>query len=652
MVKYRYDIDGLRGIAVLSVVLYHAGVSPFSGGFVGVDIFFVISGYLITGLIVSDMNADRFSLVRFYERRIRRIFPALFVLMLFCGVAGWLLITPDDYKRLGLSIVATSLFVSNVLFWFQSGYFDTDAAEKPLLHTWSLAVEEQFYVFFPLYLMILTRWLPKYRTSITMAICLLSLLLSAIAVFFKPSATFYLAPTRAWELLIGSLLALDIVPVVKTTTYRNVAAFAGVGLILIAIFAYTKETMFPGMAALLPAVGTALIIWNTGTFISTMLSTAPIVFVGTISYSLYLWHWPLLAFGSYLKIVGLAVGEVAGLLGVAAVAAVVSWKYIEQPVRSSSSPFLKSPRIFAISTALISVFCAYGAATEFSMWPVGRTDTNKYSATIMSYPQCLYDTFGGINNSSCRLGGGDRPPEFVLWGDSHAQALRAGIDEITRQKNISGILIGAYNCPALLGVDNSLNRSCRAINDRIIDFLLTTPSIQTIILAGMWGRYAEVTRYKDPHPYDVLSVDGHPERRNWQSLPTLIEENHAALETGLERTIATLKAAGRRVWIVGPVPEIEYNVPKALFVQALGVYRDLPIRPEFQEFRDRQRFVMTLFDKVSKQFSVNVVWPHKALCTSALCDIERDGKSLYFDNNHLSDFGAKSISAIYEPIFY
>jgi peptidoglycan/LPS O-acetylase OafA/YrhL len=180
---YRRDIDGLRAVAIVPVVFYHAAIPFFSGGFVGVDVFFVISGFLITGLIVDDLAGERFSLAHFYERRIRRIFPALMAVMAFCVAAGWIFMVPDDYRRLGLSIIATALFSSNIFFWRQSGYFDGPSNEVPLLHTWSLAVEEQFYILFPLYLIVLTRWMPKYRTAITLVVCLISFFVAAVAVF-------------------------------------------------------------------------------------------------------------------------------------------------------------------------------------------------------------------------------------------------------------------------------------------------------------------------------------------------------------------------------------------------------------------------------------------------------------------------------------
>jgi peptidoglycan/LPS O-acetylase OafA/YrhL len=206
--RYRADIDGLRAVAVVPVVLFHAGSSIFRGGYIGVDVFFVISGYLITSVIKTEINSKTFSIAAFYQRRIRRIFPALVVVILFCLVAGFVLLTPADYLSLGKSAIATAFFVSNIFFWQQSNYFDTPATEKPLLHTWSLSIEEQFYLFYPWFIIFCSRFSQQFRNLTILIVCLLSFAASAMLVYVKPSATFYLGPTRAWELLFGGLIAL------------------------------------------------------------------------------------------------------------------------------------------------------------------------------------------------------------------------------------------------------------------------------------------------------------------------------------------------------------------------------------------------------------------------------------------------------------
>ncbi len=324
--RYRADVDGLRTIAVVPVVLFHAGMPFFSGGFVGVDVFFVISGYLITNLILNDLDRGGFSIANFYQRRIRRIFPALAVVFAFCLAAGFALLTPEDYAGLGRSIVASSAFASNIYFWRSTNYFAPDSDAEPLLHTWSLSVEEQYYVFYPLLLLVLARlrW-PPARWLI--GIVVVSLIAATLLVFYKPSATFYLLPTRAWELMIGGVVAIADNDLQRGRLTRTLAGLAGLAAILLPVLLYTSRTPFPGLAALPPTIGAALIIWSGGaplTPVARLLSSRPFVLVGQASYSLYLWHFPLLAFAAYAAGGELGLGLALALCLLALIAAFLS----------------------------------------------------------------------------------------------------------------------------------------------------------------------------------------------------------------------------------------------------------------------------------------------------------------------------------------
>ena len=303
--RYRADIDGLRAIAVLPVVLFHFGFSTFAGGFVGVDVFFVISGFLITSLIVVEIDESRFSIVRFYERRIRRIFPALFLVIIVTSIASAIILLPNDLKRYAKSVVAADWFFSNFEFWREAGYFDVDAHQKPLLHTWSLAVEEQFYLIFPPFLLLAARYLRRRYLLIIMPIFVLSLTFSIWAVYAKPSLAFYLTPSRMWEIMLGAWLAL--IPweagkrFIPPSGY-GLLTLLGIGMIAYGVFTFSANTPFPGAMALLPCGGAALVIFggqNHPSMVSRLLATGPLVFVGKISYSLYLWHWPLIVLAAY-----------------------------------------------------------------------------------------------------------------------------------------------------------------------------------------------------------------------------------------------------------------------------------------------------------------------------------------------------------------
>lgn len=303
--KYRAEIDGLRALAVIPVILFHAGFEWFSGGFVGVDVFFVISGYLITTIIISEMAEGKFSMVNFYERRARRILPALFFVMAACLPFAWLWLTPSDLKDFGQSLIAVSFFSSNMLFWLESGYFDTAAELKPLLHTWSLAVEEQYYILFPIFLMLTWRLGVKWISIILSFVFLLSLGLAVLGTQYATnpqitSGTFFLLPTRGWELLVGVFAAfyLKYKTHPKSRTFNQILSLLGFSMIAYSIIVFDETTPFPSLYALIPTIGTGLLILCAvpKTIVHKLLSLKAIVGIGLISYSAYLWHQPLLAF--------------------------------------------------------------------------------------------------------------------------------------------------------------------------------------------------------------------------------------------------------------------------------------------------------------------------------------------------------------------
>lgn len=331
------EIDGLRALAVLPVILFHAGFSWVGGGFVGVDIFFVISGYLITSLIVAEIDKGQFSLLNFYERRARRILPALFLVMLVCLPFAWVYLLPHELVDFGESLIAVSLFVSNILFWKDSDYFAADSELLPLLHTWSLAVEEQYYVFFPLLLMLVWR-LGKsgFVPLLLLGIAGLSLAFSEWLWRVDSAANFYLLPTRAWELMLGALAGLYVRSSgIASQSLREAGSLLGLLMILLSIFFLDKNMPFPGLYALLPTLGTVLIIVcaDQQTMVGRLLSWRFFVAVGLVSYSAYLWHQPIFAFARLHSMQDLAPTVMAGLSLLALGFAWLSWRWVEQPFR-------------------------------------------------------------------------------------------------------------------------------------------------------------------------------------------------------------------------------------------------------------------------------------------------------------------------------
>ena len=362
--KYRAEIDGLRALAVVPVILFHAEFELFSGGFVGVDVFFVISGYLITTILIEDLENQRFSLVNFYERRARRILPALFFVMLVCIPFAWIWMQPSQMKDFSQSLVAVSLFASNILFWIESGYFDAAAEEKPLLHTWSLAVEEQYYVLFPIFLFLAWRYGKNRVFWMIVVMASISFLLSEWGWRNKATANFYLAPTRAWELFAGSIAAF----IVQKNGVRknNFLALLGLAAIIFSIFAYDETTPFPSLYALVPVLGVVLLILyaDKDTLTAKLLGTKALVGFGLISYSAYLWHQPLFAFAriksaaepSFLLMSTLAIGSLA--------LAYFSWRYIETPFRSSN--IVNSKKLIVLTLAGFVFFIGIGLNGNFN----------------------------------------------------------------------------------------------------------------------------------------------------------------------------------------------------------------------------------------------------------------------------------------------
>lgn len=359
--KYRAEIDGLRAVAVVPVILFHAGVAGFGGGFVGVDVFFVISGYLITDILVRELDEGCFSLWSFYERRARRILPPLVLVVLCCLPAAWVLLLPADMTSFAHSLVAVATFSSNILFWQESGYFDTATDLKPLLHTWSLAVEEQFYIFFPLLLMLLRQRWRRSLVPVLGALCLASLGLAQWGAYAKPDATFYLLPTRGWELLIGAFAALYLRN--KTLTpmpiIGDALSVAGLGAIGLAIFAYGAQTPFPSLYALVPTLGTVLIILFAapGTLVHRLLTRRWIVGIGLISYSAYLWHQPLIAF--YLQRFPAASEFLPAVAALAFPLAYLSWRHVETPFRKRK-PGADRRAVFGVAAGVLATTACAG----------------------------------------------------------------------------------------------------------------------------------------------------------------------------------------------------------------------------------------------------------------------------------------------------
>lgn len=424
--RYRPEIDGLRTIAVLPVIFFHAGVTQLSGGYVGVDVFFVISGFLITGILLRELQSGEFSLIRFYERRARRILPALFLMMAVSSIIAALIMLPYELVTFGKGVIAVLLFASNILFWRESGYFATSSEENPLLHTWSLAVEEQFYIVFPLVLWFIWQWLPRGLIPLLVVAFVNSLILADFLSTFPStrmiSANFYLLPTRAWELLAGSLTA---VYVMKRGTIDDLAGqalgFAGLAAITFAVLYFDSATPFPSIWAIVPVLGSVAIILGATprTAVGWFLSSKPLVGIGVVSYSTYLWHQPLFAFTRVWYIgehppIGLMLGLALASVGVGW----LSWRFVERPFRQPE--VFSRHKIFALSGLGTTAFAGLGLLAILSQgvpqrYPVGqRTWIIKSPAEYSLYVASRYNK---LRNAPLSL----EQPNLLIVGDSYSQ---------------------------------------------------------------------------------------------------------------------------------------------------------------------------------------------------------------------------------------
>ena len=450
-VNYRAEIDGLRALAVLPVILFHAGFSWFSGGYVGVDVFFVISGYLITTIIIAELAEGRFSLTVFYERRARRILPALFFVMLFSTLFALLWLAPSELKDFGQGLIAVSTFWSNVLFWQQSGYFETAAELNPLLHTWSLAVEEQFYIFFPLLLLLAWRISLKFVCLMLVVIFVLSISAAQWGVYQSPSAAFYLLPMRAWELLIGSAIALYLRfnRPLDSRLANEAISLLGLAMVVFAIVAFDQTTPFPGVYAVLPTLGTALLILcaTPSTTVCKVLSLKPLVALGLISYSAYLWHQPVLAFARYRLSADLPDFLLLALCLLAVAMAWLSWRYVEQPFRDKDR--FSQKFIFQTSVLVIASLCGMGFWLHQSD---GGLDF--YAADEQTVFQSFVRpaVYVAKRHGTIRLQPFDKnndKPDILIIGDSHSEDLVNAVYEAEMQRHFE---FSSFYIPVRCGV--------------------------------------------------------------------------------------------------------------------------------------------------------------------------------------------------------
>ena len=635
---YRADIDGLRAVAVLPVVLFHAGISPFSGGYVGVDVFFVISGFLITSILRDQIASKQFSLLWFYERRARRILPALFAVAAATFVGGWFVSIPDEYVSLSQSALSTIFFSSNIFFYISLDYFSSAAEFHPLLHTWSLAVEEQFYIFFPLFLMIIpANWLGFSVTIVFVS----SLSLSVYFVEIDPAAAFYLLPMRAWELMLGAMVALQVLPTLRARSARQIGAVVGIAVIIAPTILYGAETPFPGLAALPPCIGATLLVsMGADTAVGRALASKPVVFVGLISYSLYLWHWPILAL---LRLSGGAV-ELSAVQAWAAIAlsfvfAILSWRYIERPFRHDRR--FDRGRIFQLSAAGLLALSVLAVGTIANDGFPQRFDQRV--ATVLAGENDTLRMRQDCRDGTCLFGNAGSSPAILLWGDSHVRALVPALDHAARAAGTGGTARWKSACAPLLGIrrtDHARAGACQRFNDETIEFIRRNAGqIKMVVLAGRWALYATGTRPDGEEGKDISLAPISPS-------PGMADQPSSALfEYGLRRTFAELTKAKVKIVVLGGVPEIGWHVPREL-ASAIASNRAPPAPPSLAAVRMRNKIADEIISEVVSEYGARVVDIVPALCPDK-CQVIDGDFPLYSDDDHLSVYGSTNFVGKY-----
>lgn len=624
--KYRLDIDGLRAIAVLLVLIFHFSLVPsITAGFTGVDVFFVISGFLITGILHRQIGKSAFGFAVFYAARIRRLAPALVATLIGTFCAGLFVLFPDDLRELAKQILAAQVYLANLYFWKTVNYFGLNGENVFLLHTWSLAVEEQFYLVYPVVLVVLHRVLPRYFWHGIAALFGVSLLLNIYFVGVKPEAVFYLLPTRAWELLAGALTVLAMGKVNASRTSKQWLGVLGIVCIGAGATLYRPGFRFPGAFALIPVAGACLVLFAHDvrpTIAARLLQWAPLRYIGRISYPLYLVHWPIHVFAARLLVGRYGYAGHAAMFCLSLLAAAAVYHLVETPIREGRWLVGRRPLLVAYGVALMATGVAVttdiatgGLPSRFPAEVVRLA--NFVNDKSLPLAECEFELKGGDLQAArlCRIGAANATPRWVVAGDSHAWATHDAFDIWLKQRNEAAYFIFRHACPPLAAVHLfGDDGSCFKFNQALDQFVDRTATVDSVALVSTWrqGRERLVSTSERAKPSD--------------------EDSRQLFAQGLGAEVVRLKAAGKRVFIWEPLPGAKANVPIAMAQAALhGAPLDLDkTRDEYErEYDFFFRELDALGSRVDGVFS-----PAATLCASGSCITSAGGSPLYFDNSH------------------
>lgn len=626
---YRKDIDGLRAVAVLAVLFYHFFPGALPGGFVGVDVFFVISGYLVTNIIYNDVKKQKFTFAHFYAKRIRRLFPSLITILVFVLLVGTFFLVSDEFKLLGKHILSASTFSSNFVYFFESGYFDKDSDLKPLLHLWSLCIEEQYYLIWPVILLFLNRK----KISIAKGLTFLTVLSFILNIFFtktNPSFAFYMLPSRLWELGCGGLLIF--IPS-SFNRFKPYCALPGMLLILLSFAAISSSKSFPGFWALAPVLGTMLVIFSDGNSIVTRsLSRPAFVGVGLISYPLYLWHWPMISFANILWAHDVSLGLKWLLIGFCFLLSFLTYKFIETPIRFFST----SKKTICVILGLLATLGTIGfLIVKYEGFPnrLPPVYENFYKTraehkSTMDVPEASACSKLTLPIEMCSISKPNQAPTVVLLGDSHANHHYPGLKNKYDLEGENLLLLARNGTMPFYGV-KSLRTPDTTLDDAF-HYIDQNPSIHTVVLSAFWANYYEEAGIVLPRfTYkNVIEDVQDPKNKNQSQIFT----------NAMERTLKWLDQRGKKVVIFLDIPSLPFYIDKCGF-RPLIKFKKENCSFDLNLKSSKQIGYRNIFLKLDKQ-QAQIIDPIPMLCPSEVCEITQNNSMLYTDEHHLSAYGS------------
>jgi peptidoglycan/LPS O-acetylase OafA/YrhL len=634
--KFRTDINGLRAIAVIAVLLFHFNVSWMSGGFAGVDVFFVISGYLMTGIILKGFDSNNFSILKFFAARANRIIPALGFLCIVLLIFGWMFLPPIEYRALGKHVASSISFTSNIIYWRESGYFDANAYQKWLLHTWSVSVEWQFYIIYPIILSLLLKYTSiKSLRRVILASTALGFIFCILATYKWPNPAYYLLPTRAWEMLLGGIAY--IYPMTLTLKNKKILAHSGIILVVISYLFISKDNLWPGYLALIPAIGTFLVIQAN---YSENKITGNQVFqkIGNWSYSIYLWHWPVIVAIHYFQL-GLTWYYIGALASI--ILGYVSYSYIEsrrtQSDFSSLKSYLKLTPIY-----MVLIIGSIGSAiylTNGAEWHYSQDIRNLSNESRNKNPyECMTE-----NKFPCYIGNINNIKAIII-GDSHADALTTSLASAFDLSKDGIIALTQSSCPFILGMNSIKDENkCLNENNRRLQYLNENHLGIPIFWVARSGAY--IYGQTDPERINSKS-DVQPSIYFSKIYKTpdiaLLNEFSSNLNSTIE-----LLTKKRHVFIVLPTPEMRVNVPKFVSKQIL-IYKTYPeINLNESIYKSRNSEIIKILSNVAEKNNATILDPAKYLCKEGQCAGLHNGRSIYYDADHMSEYGNKILTPMF-----